>query len=41
MLTVEVPDVTEPPGEFMYIVIGFSGVSDSSQRSCATIEADI
>lgn len=35
------PEVTEPPGELMYIVMGLSGVSDSSHSSCATIEADM
>ena len=35
------PDVTEPPGELIYMVMGFSGVSDSSHSSCATIDADM
>src|SRR6478736_4808626 len=34
------PELTSPPGELMYMVIGLSGLSDSSQRSCATIAAE-
>ena len=34
------PAVTEPPGEFMYSVIGFEGESDSRKRSWATMEAE-
>src|SRR5512140_2593801 len=34
------PELTSPPGELMYIVIGLSGLSDSSHRSCATMAAD-
>jgi hypothetical protein len=33
------PAVTLPPGELMYIEIGFSGLSASRKRSCATINA--
>jgi len=32
--------VTEPPGEFMYKVIAFSGASDSRKRSWATMAAE-
>ena len=35
-----IPAVTEPPGEFMYKWIGFSGLSASRKSSWATIEAD-
>lgn len=34
-----IPAVTLPPGELMYIEIGFSGLSASRKRSCATINA--
>ena len=33
------PAVTLPPGELMYRLIGFSGLSASRKRSCATTEA--
>ena len=34
------PEVTSPPGELMYIVMGLSGLSDSSHSNWATMDAD-
>lgn len=36
-----VPLETDPPGELMYMVMGLSGVSDSSHSNCATMDADM
>jgi hypothetical protein len=35
------PAVTDPPGEFMYKLMGLSGLSASRKSNCATIVADI
>ena len=38
--SLDVPAVTDPPGELIYKLIGFSGLSASRKRSCATMFAE-
>ena len=35
------PEDIMPPGELMYSVMGFSGLSASSQSSCETMDAEV